>query len=454
MQKQMEENRNRVTEGSIVRSVFSLAIPASLGLFMIFILNLTNMFWVGKIGPEAQDAVNSATVVIWPMFALMSIVSIGLTALVSRAIGGKDYAQASFYARQGILFSAGIALVTSVIGIVAAPWLLSVMGAVPETLNNALPYLRIFFASALMFTLIDTSYAIFRAAGDTKTPAKIGILVVTINIILDPLLIFGIGPFPELGVPGASLSTAISESIGLALISRCLLSGRLGLSIGNVRSIRPHWESIRKIARIGLPTTVQHLSFALVYWFLIDLVHSFGVSAGAAMGIGNRMESFGYLTCTGFSIAAATMVGQNLGAGKPDRAAKCAWGAAGLGVAVTAIMSILFLTLSTQIAAIFSDDQAVIAITSDYLIILGLSQLTMALEIVLEGAFNGAGDTLPVMIVMLPGALIRIPMAYFLANTLGWGINGVWWTLTISTTIKALILAYWFSLNKWQAKKV
>jgi Na+-driven multidrug efflux pump len=148
------------------------------------------------------------------------------------------------------------------------------------------------------------------------------------------------------------------------------------------------------------------------------------------------------------------MVGQNLGAGKPDRAAKCAWGAIGIAISLTFIISILFITIPSSIASIFTDNPEVLNIAIYYLIILGLSQITMAVEIVLEGAFGGAGDTLPPMIVMVPGAVARIPLAYWLCFTLDWGINGVWWTLTITTTVKAVILALWFKRGKWKAKQV
>jgi putative MATE family efflux protein len=209
-----------------------------------------------------------------------------------------------------------------------------------------------------------------------------------------------------------------------------------------------------RIGRIGLPMFTQQFVFVFVYWFLIKIVHQFGESAGAAMGIGNRMESFAYLTAFGFSVAAATMVGQNLGAGKPDRAARCAWGATGIAVLLSFTVSILFITVPKLIAGVFTDDPLVMTIAVDYLIILGLSQVAMAIEIVIEGAFGGAGDTIPPMVVMLPGAIIRIPMAYYLCFTLDWGINGVWWTLTITSILKAIVIGIWFKRGKWKLKEI
>ena len=233
-----------------------------------------------------------------------------------------------------------------------------------------------------------------------------------------------------------------------------MLSGKLGYHIGNPFGIAPKLKEILKIARIGAPIATQQLVFVVVYWFLIKVVHVFGEEAAAAMGIGNRMESFSYLTCFGFSIAASTMVGQNLGAGKPDRAARGAWGAVGIGVGLTFIISIVFFTIPSAIGSAFTNNPDVLRIARDYLIILGVSQITMATEIILEGSFGGAGDTIPPMVVMIPGAVARIPLAYFLCFTLDWGINGVWWTLTITTTVKAIILALWFKRGKWQQKQV
>jgi putative MATE family efflux protein len=191
-----------------------------------------------------------------------------------------------------------------------------------------------------------------------------------------------------------------------------------------------------------------------VYWFLIKIVHEFGEAAGAAMGIGNRMESLSYLTCYGISVAASTMVGQNLGAAQPDRAARSAWSATGWAIAFTLLMSAAFIGFPRLIAGVFTDDPEVLQIAVDYLIILGLSQSAMAVEIVLEGAFGGAGDTVPPMLVMIPGAVVRVPLAYYLCFGLDWGINGVWWTLTITSAMKAIVLALWFQRGRWKLKEV
>ncbi|HUV30456.1 MAG TPA: MATE family efflux transporter [Acidobacteriota bacterium] len=447
-------NTNNIVSGSIIGTVVSLAVPVVLGMFLEFALSVTDFYWVGRLGPVAQDAVTSSMVVIWTVFATSSIISIGITALVSRHVGAGDLDRASFYTRQGLILAALIYGAVTVVGYYCTPFVLAFMETGEQTFIMAVPYLRIFFLSTLFLGFAQTSYATFRAAGDTITPTVVGCIAVALNMVLDPLLIFGLGPLPALGVPGASLATAISMACAASLILWRLFGGKSGFRVDGILRTSPHPASLFKIARIGLPIASQHIVFGMVYWFLIRVVHRFGEHAGAAMGIGNRMESLSYLTCYGLSVAASTMVGQNLGAKNPDRAARCAWGASGLALGITLIITIVFVTLPRSIAAVFTDDPEVLKIAADYLIILGISQSAMAIEIVLEGAFSGAGDTIPPMVVMVPGAVARIPLAYYLAFNLGWGINGVWWTLTITSVVKALVFAYWFKLGRWKGKKI
>lgn len=443
-----------ITSGPISKTIISLATPVVLAQFMEFALTTTDYFWVGKLGPYAQDALTTSAVTIWTMFSVISIVAVGVTALVARQIGAGKPEQAAFFARQGLGMGVILAIIASIAAYLLTPPFLRFMDASPQTMDFATPYMRIVYFFAIAFFVMETSYAIFRAAGDTKTPTIIAGITIALNIGLDPLFIFGWGPIPAMGIRGAAYATGISVTIAALLGLIQLSGGRAGFDLGRRFGFRPKLREMLRIGRIGLPIGSQQFIFVAVYWFLIKYVHEFGPTAGAAMGIGNRMESFSYLICYGFSVAASTMVGQNLGAGKPDRAARCAWGATGIAIGVTLVVAVFFLTIPRTIASIFTNDPVVLAIAVDYLIILGLSQTTMAIEIVLEGAFGGSGDTLPPMLVSVPGSLARIPLAYFLAFTLDWGINGIWWTLTITTTVKAIALAYWFYLGRWKHKEV
>ncbi len=447
-------NKRLITEGPITKSLVTLAFPLIVGMFMEIALSMTHYFWVGRLGPTAQDAVTTSMVLIWTVVAATSIVSVGITALISRNVGAGNIDRAAYFVKQGLALSVVFGLIVGVAGTIFSKQLMVFMNTGEATIALGLPYIRIFFASTVLLFLLETSYAAFRSSGNTKTPAFIGIMVVIINLVLDPMFIFGIGPFPEMGVTGAGVATSIAYLTGVITSLTMIHKGKLGYRSPKLLPLNLPLKDMLAIVRIGMPMSGHQLVFMIVYWFLIIIVHKFGEAAGAAMGIGNRMESFSYMICHGISLASSAMVGQNLGAGKPDRAAQSAWHAVVLGIVVTTVVSIFFLIFSRQIASVFSDSAMVIDIAKDYLIILALSQMTMAVEIILEGSFAGAGDTVPPMLVMIPGHLIRIPLAYFLCFNLDWGINGVWWTLTITTTLKAAILALWFSRGKWKEKVI
>jgi putative MATE family efflux protein len=211
---------------------------------------------------------------------------------------------------------------------------------------------------------------------------------------------------------------------------------------------------VQKILKIGLPLSASGILFIVVYIFLNKVTASFGTEAIAALGIGNRMESISFLTCFGFSQAASALVGQNLGAKKPERAEKCAWRTVHIVVLITGFVSVMFLVFPKWIASFFISDPKVVEIAIDYLRILALSQVFMALEIVLEGSFSGAGNTIPPMTVSIPGSILRIPLAYLIAIFWGIGVDGVWWAITLTSIAKGTTLAFWFKQGKWKTKKV
>jgi putative MATE family efflux protein len=443
-----------ITSGPVYSTIFRLAWPVVGAMLLEFALSITDYFWVGFLGTPEQDAVTSALIVIWTMYALVTIIITGLTALIARSIGEADEKKASFIARQGILMAIGIGITLSIAGYIATPSIMKFMKASDEVIDLGVPYLRIFFLGMVFFFKNDALGSIFRASGDTKSPTIAFALATVINIFLDPVLIFGLGPFPEMGVAGAALATLISVIICFLILVTLLVRGKLTFPIGSWYKIRPSLKMMGKIFRIGFPFSLLNVTFVLVYWFIIQIVHHYGDAAGAAMGIGNRMEAISYLTALGFSTAASTMVGQNLGAGKPGRADRCAWGTAKIIVVETIIVSVLFITIPKTIAGIFTSDPEVLKIAVDYLIILGLSQVFMGIEIILGGAFSGAGDTIPPMLVSIPGSIARLPLAYYLCFSLDLGINGVWWSLTITSFLKAIILFLWFKRGNWKKKQL
>ncbi|MDH4035752.1 MAG: MATE family efflux transporter, partial [candidate division Zixibacteria bacterium] len=248
---------DNITSGPITRTVFSLAVPVVLGMLMEFALASTDYFWVGKLGATAQDAITSSMVVIWTIFATISLVSVGVTALVARYVGAKELDRVVFYIRQGVAMAIGMALLFSVAGYFLTPSMLRFMDTGDATMLHAVPYLRIFFLSSVFFFLTDTAYAVFRASGDTRTPTKVSVMVVLLNMALDPLLIFGWGPVPALGVAGASLASAIALGVGSTTIIVRMLRGGLGYKVTGLVSRLPQFGHLLKIAKIGLPVSTQ-----------------------------------------------------------------------------------------------------------------------------------------------------------------------------------------------------
>jgi putative MATE family efflux protein len=449
-----EIRKHDLTSGSITRSIFYLAGPAVGTMFLETAFSLANIFWVGKLGAVSLAAVISSTILIWINYSLAGTISVGVTALVARSVGAKDLKQAGSASRQAYLFSIFFAITLSLLGVLFSRLAFTLMGTAPDVTHLGSRYLRIIFSGAVFFFLIDVLGAAFRASGDTKTPMLVTLGSVGLNIVLDPFLIFGWGPFPRLGTDGAALASIISQGLGSLLFLLLINRGKLGFKFSLLPKLDLDFSMIWRILRIGIPASTAGILFSLVYLFINKIVALFGTEAIAALGIGNRMESVSFLTCFGFSMAASTLVGQNLGAGKPERSAQSAWQTAKIAVLITAFVGIMFLIFPRQIISFFISDPKVDRIGIGYLRILALSQVFMALEIVFEGAFGGAGNTIPPMLVSIPGSLARIPLAYLLAVHWGMGINGVWWAISLTSIVKGIVLTYWFSRGRWRSKRI
>lgn len=438
------------TDGPIVDAVWRLGWPALTSMFFETFLSITDAFWVGKLGASEMAAVTSSMFPIWTMFSLITIIPTGVVAIISRAVGAGADGEVSRVARQSLLFAVLTAIVFSIVGYLLTPSLFRFMHTDADVARMGTDYLRIFFVGIIFFFTNDTLSGVFRAAGDTKAHLIASSTAVAVNIVLDPLLIFGLGPFPRWGTAGASVATDVAAACGMVVYGIMIFRGRLKYPLRFRIRDRLDFKLAGTIVRIGFPTAISGTVFSVVYIFLNRIVATFGTKSIAALMIGHRMESLSYLTSTGFYMAASTLVGQNLGAGKVGRAERSAWTAVGIAVGMTTGFAILFLLFPKALARFFIDDPEVIAIAVEYLRILALSQMFMAVEIVLEGAFAGAGNTLPPMAISLPGSIARLPLAYYLCFTLGMGITGMWWALTITTWAKAVAAVIWFRRGGWK----
>lgn len=450
----MADRFHNITEGSIPRQVVRLAWPAVLAMLLRTALTITDAFWVGHVGKAEMAAVISSMFVLWTFFSIFDIVWIGSVAVIARFYGARNFDLVGHSARQAIVLGSAAAVVMMIVGYITVRWLFHVMETAANVTDMGTMYLRIVFAVTIPLVLGELFSAMFRASGDTRTPLMISASATVFNIVLDPMLIFGVGPFPKLGVAGAALATAIAYLLAFTLYLIAIKRGRLTFKFSWPKYTGPDLRMMWQMIKIGSPLATAGVVFSVAYLFMNKIVSSFGTEANAALGIGNRCESISYLVCFGFSIAVSTLVGQNLGAGKPDRAAKSVWYALLYTGVFTAIISIAFLTIPRLIASGFVPEPEVIDIAASYLMILALSQSFMAIEIVMEGAFSGAGYTWPAMLVSVVGSVARVPLAYYFSFGLDAGVSGVFWSITLTTIVKGIVLLIWFSRGTWRHKEI
>ncbi|MCK5126740.1 MAG: MATE family efflux transporter [candidate division Zixibacteria bacterium] len=446
----MADKEEKYTEGSLINAIWRLSWPAVTSMLLHTMLAITDTKWVGMLGKEEVAALTTSMFPMWVVFSLLMIIPTGVVAIISRAIGAGKEEEVSRVAGQSFNYAIWSGIVYCILGYIFTPEIIQFMRPEESVAVMGIAYLRIFFLGVIFFFINESFSAIFRAAGKMKVHLVATSSAVVLNIILDPLFIFGVGPFPEMGVEGAAVATIISvafeTAIYVILIKRGLFGYKLQFKLFEKLDFNLAWI----VTKIGFPVSISSVSFSIVYIFLNRIVNGFGTAAESALMIGNRMESLSYMVCFGFSMAASTMVGQSLGAGDTKRAAKSAWYATGFCVLFTMGISVMFLVFPRQLASFFIEDKEVIDIAVYYLKILAISQSFMAVEIVLEGAFSGAGNTMPPTLISIPGTMLRLPLAYYFCFELNMGINGMWWAITLTTCARALVMLYWFSLGRWK----
>lgn len=426
------------------------------GMLLETFFNLLNAFWVGKLGTLAFAAVNLASFTVWMLFALAAIVTTGTNAVVSQRIGAGDPAQARRAAHVGLLTAFCLGVLAAFPVLLFSGDLLAWMAGPGEDAREAVKigtgYLCVIFLWAPIHCLNDTMAALFRSVGDTRTPLRIYSVGITLNFLLDPLLIFGPGPFPRMGVLGAALATNLSFTLVTVLYVTRLkdLPFQLGRRPGeDLRQVfSRHW--LFQILRIGVPPSVGFVTFCLVYMFLAPIVGSFGAPALAALGIGHRCESLSYLVCHGFSLATITLVGQNIGAGEWERARRAAWVAVRMVMLTGTGITLLYYLGAPVWVGLFSHDPAVLKVGVPYLRIMAFAQLPMGIAMVLQGAFSGAGVTVPPTIVSVTSSSLRVPLARFYALGQGLGLTAIWWAIVVLTYLQGLTMAGLFHLGLWR----
>jgi putative MATE family efflux protein len=370
------------------------------------------------------------------------MVSIGLTAVAARRYGEGRGHEAARIAGDALVFALALGALVGALGLALLPHLFAVMRTSPEVSALGTRYLGTYFLGAPLIFGFFAVDAAFRAAGDTRTSFILLSASVAVTLVLDPILIVGWGPIPPLGVSGAAIATICTRCVAFAL--GLTIVGRRGvLKIG-----RPDWRTLGTITRIGLPTAVTGVIFSLIYVLVTRTATQFGTPALAALGIGHRVESWLFMVGVGFGAATAAIVGQNLGAGRTDRAERAGWISVGFCTMFGVVACAVELAMPERFAAIFTHDPAVIAEGARYLRIVAVSQLGICAEVVLEGALGGAGYTLAPMVVSTAITASRIPIAAWAASQ--FGTTGLWWTISLTALCRAVgMIAIWRA-GRWK----
>lgn len=459
------------TQGSIGLAIFLLAVPMILEMLMESIFAIVDIFFVAKLGADAVAIVGLTESMMALVYAVAIGLSVGATATVARRYGEKDSEGAAKSAAHAIYLGVVVSLLMSAVGIAFAPQMLALLGAEPQVIAEGTTFMRLMLGSNAVVVFLFLLNAIFRGAGDAAVAMRVLILANLINIVLDPLFIFGKDVFtvfninapqwlvdnwifPKMGVTGAAVATVIGRGVGVLFAAWWLFrpGGRITISRANWQL---DFKLLGNLAKIAAPAVLQFTIGTASWSALVRVVAGFGSEAIAGYVIGLRVIIFALLPSIGLSNAAATLVGQNLGAGKPERAESAVWKTAFFNAAFLGAIGVVFLLYPQPIVDFFTTETQVSAYAANCLRIVAYGFVFYGLGMVLETAFNGAGDTwTPTYLNLFIFWLFEIPLAYVLAYHFDLGPDGVFWAITIAFSLLAVVSALLFKRGKWKLKKV
>jgi len=454
LRRSLRGDETELTRGPIGRAVFILSVPMILEMVMESVFAVVDIFYVSRLGSAAVAVVGLTEATITLVYAVAIGLSMAVTAMVARRIGEKNPEGARQAAAQALWLGLAVAAVIGFIGITWASDILALMGADDEVIRQGAGYTATLLGGSVTIMYLFLINAIFRGAGDAGIAMRALWLANGINLVLDPLLIFGLGPFPEMGVTGAAVATTIGRGIGVIYQLWCLFGSR-----GRVRLRRPDLVIVPpvmlRMVRISLGGIGQFIIATSSWIGMMRIMAQYGADAVAGYTIAIRVIIFTFLPAWGMANAAATLVGQNLGAGKPARAVASAWAVTRYNVLFLTAVAIVFIVLAPGLIGIFSSEAAVVENGVACLRWLSYGYPTFAVGMVITQSLNGAGDTrTPTMINFVTYWLIQIPLAWFLANSMQWGPTGVYVAIFFAESLMAVLAVVAFRGGRWKTTQV
>ncbi|ELY37471.1 MATE family efflux transporter [Natronorubrum tibetense] len=451
-------DESNLTEGSLVRPMFKLAWPLVVIQLLQVAYNVGDTFWLGALSPDAVGAVSLA----FPLLFLVIAVGAGFTtagAILIAQHTGADSGKGGLIAGQTISFISIVAVVLGMIGYFATQPMLDILPADSDTQEAILPlaadYLQIFFLGVPFVFGFFVFAALMRGYGNTRAPMRVMFISVVINLVIDPLLIFGVGPLPRLEIAGAAVATVISRGIATLIGFYLLYYTDVGPDI-EFGHLRPRLEYVSEITRLGVPTALEQSMTALALVGMTAMVVTFPPAVVAAYGLGNRLISLAFLPAMGVGQATDSIVGQNLGAGKAGRAEKATWIASGVVAGIMFVAGALaFLFPEPFVAVFLTAEEAGRAETLDYgvtyLQFAAFAFVFMGVMQVIQGAFRGAGNTKTALAFAVIGLwIVRVPVTYYLIFVAGWGTTGIWTGVVIGDVVGATAAVAWFTRGTWK----
>jgi len=448
----MNKPRRDLTEGSIAKNIWYLALPMMAGNLLQNAFSIVDMKFVGKLGPSAIAAVSISGIVLGILLVVIIGIYMGTTAIVARYIGAKQQAEAENAAMQSLILGGFCYAIIVFAGYPLAASILGVLGAGEDVIAQGVGYIRIMFLGSFTMILSVVLASVLRAAGDAVTPLKILVLSTMVNIALDPLLIFGYWGFPRLGVAGSALATVIARGIGAFILLCIFLRGRTIIKL-NITALKLDFSMMWRIVKLGVFASLQAVLRNVSGIVLMPIIAGYGTSAIAAYGICMRLQMVVMMPAFGLAGAVSTLVGQNLGANKPHRAEKTAWITVAIGSAIMTLLGIAYIVFARGVIGFFNAEHGIVNTGVVYMRIVAGTYGFIGLAIIFGRAFNGAGDTVSPMIMTFIGFIgLRISLSFLFSSV--FGLNGVWFAIAVSTIIGGLMSAFWFNTGRWKLKQV
>jgi putative MATE family efflux protein len=441
---------NRLITGNISRSIWTLATPMMIGGALEDLFSMVDLYFVGKLGHIEVAALAIAGTVVAILMMMVQGITVGTTALIAHFTGDRNYEEADIVLGQTFILGLIGSFIMYIVAVFLVEPILILFGAEGEVLIYAADYLKITFGWSIAIFFFEGVNQALRGSGDAQMPLKALIIANILNIILDPLLIMGYGPFPKMGVAGAAIATALTRGIGFIFLFLHLTVGHSTLQF-KVRYTKPNLFLMKRIISIGSFSSLQVFIREVSFLFLMRLVASFGAITLAAYGIGARLRMVIMVPGLGFANSASVLLGQNMGAKQPERATESAWRTVLYYEFIAISLATIFIIFAPQLVAIFAKQPEVIRIGTSFLRYLGVTFPFLALSLVLGQAMNGAGDTAaPTIINAIAQLGVRIPLAYIFALVVGMGSSGIWLGINASDIAQGLGMVFLFRSGHWK----